>query len=134
MKKVGLILSEAFNMLFSKPVTEQYPFEKAHIEKSFRGKLVFFPEKCIGCKLCMKDCPANAICINKIGEKKFEAILSMDHCVYCAQCVDSCPKKALEISPNFELAAIDRKYLKVSIDEKKVLIDEKPVQNDKQEN
>jgi formate hydrogenlyase subunit 6/NADH:ubiquinone oxidoreductase subunit I len=81
--------------------------------KNFRGKLKFFPEKCIGCKLCMKDCPSDAITITKIGEKKFQAEIDIAKCIYCAQCVDSCPKKALEATPEFELAQLDRGKLKV---------------------
>ncbi|MHB9020155.1 MAG: 4Fe-4S dicluster domain-containing protein, partial [Minisyncoccota bacterium] len=70
---------------------------------------------CIGCKICMKDCPSNAITINKVGDKQFEAVIDLDKCVYCAQCVDSCPKKALESTKEFELAQLDKNKLKVKI-------------------
>ena len=63
--------------------------------------------------MCMKDCPSGAIQINKVGEKRFEAVISLDKCIYCAQCVDTCPKDALAITPEFELAQLDRKNLKV---------------------
>jgi ferredoxin len=46
--------------------------------------------------LCVRDCPSEAISINKIGEKRFEAIIDLDRCVYCGQCVSSCNKDALE--------------------------------------
>ena len=65
----------------------------------------------------MKDCPSDAIHIEKVGDT-FEAVLDLDKCIYCAQCVDTCPKKALEATTKFELAQIDRKKLRVKINEK----------------
>lgn len=115
MKKPGKMISEVLKSVLKKPATEQYPFVKTEKPAKFRGKLKFDAAKCIGCKICMKDCPANAITINKVGEKQFEAVIDLDKCIYCAQCVDSCPKKALEASKEFELAQLDKKKLKVKI-------------------
>jgi formate hydrogenlyase subunit 6/NADH:ubiquinone oxidoreductase subunit I len=78
---------------------ELYPFVKTEKPDKFRGKLKLYPEKCIGCRICMKDCPSNAITITKKGEKQFEAVVDLSKCIYCAQCVDSCLKKALEVTP-----------------------------------
>jgi formate hydrogenlyase subunit 6/NADH:ubiquinone oxidoreductase subunit I len=113
MIRPGKMMRTVLESLFKKPATTQYPFVKKEGIKNFRGKLKFFPEKCIGCKLCMKDCPSDAITITKIGEKKFQAEIDISKCIYCAQCVDSCPKKALEATGEFELAQVDHGKLKV---------------------
>ena len=63
--------------------------------------------------MCVRDCPSNAIAINKVGEKKFEAEFNLAKCIYCAQCVDTCPKKALAMTEDFELASLDPKTLKI---------------------
>lgn len=62
----------------------------------------------------MKDCPADAIIITKVGEKQFDCTIDLGKCIYCAQCVDSCMKKALEATKDFELAALNRDQLKVT--------------------
>ena len=113
MMKPGKMLRFVIDHLFKKPATSQYPFVKEETHDKFRGKIKFTPEKCVGCKLCVKDCPADAIKIVKIADKKFEAIFDLDKCIYCAQCVDSCMKKALEATKDYELAQITKVKLKV---------------------
>jgi len=113
MKRPGKMLKEVLEAIFKKPATTQYPFKKSAMPEKFRGAIKFYPEKCIGCKLCMKDCPSGAIEIVKVGEKQFECHIDLGKCIYCGQCVDSCMKKALESTKEFELAALDRKQLKV---------------------
>lgn len=115
MKRPGKMMSQVLRSIFKRPATTRYPFVKSGMPEKFRGKLKFYPERCIGCKLCMKDCPSNAITIKKIGEKQFECEIDLGKCIYCAQCVDSCMKKALESTGEFELASLDREKLKVTL-------------------
>jgi len=110
------MIKQVLGSLFKKPATTEYPFHKKTLDvpARFRGKLIFYPEKCIGCNQCVRDCPSNAIKIRKVADKVFEADIDLGRCIYCAQCVDSCPKKALEATCEFELASIDRDKLKVT--------------------
>ena len=121
MKRPGRMSTEVLKSLFKKPVTSTYPLNKSEMPDRYRGKIIFHPELCIGCKMCVRDCPSNAIIINSLGDKKFEAVFNLAKCIYCAQCVDSCMKKALESTKEFELAVLDKKNLKVifSADAKK---------------
>ncbi len=114
MIRPGKMVKQVLESLFKKPATSQYPFKKSAMPDRYRGKIIFHPELCIGCKMCVRDCPSGAITINKAGEKKFEAEFNLAKCIYCAQCVDSCMKKALESTKEFELAVLDKKKLKVT--------------------
>ena len=49
------------------------------------------PEKCIGCGLCAKNCPAEAIS----GEKKKPFTIDTSKCVKCGVCISKCKKGAV---------------------------------------
>jgi len=109
----GKMIKQVIKSFFKKPATNLYPVEKLDMPDKFRGKIKFYPEKCVGCKLCMKDCPTKAITITKIGEKQFQAEIDLGKCIYCAQCVDSCFKKALESTKDVETGQLSSNKLKV---------------------
>ena len=113
MSRPGKIAKLLIRSLFKKPATINYPAVRLGMPKGFRGKLKFNAQMCIGCKMCVRDCPAGAIEIRQVGEKQFEAEINLGKCIYCGQCVDSCPKKALEITAEFELAELTPDKLKV---------------------
>jgi formate hydrogenlyase subunit 6/NADH:ubiquinone oxidoreductase subunit I len=114
MKMPGVMLGEVLRNVTKEPATTSYPATAAQMPQNFRGKILFIAEKCVGCKLCVKDCPSMAITINKVGNKRFEAVFDLDRCIYCAQCVDSCNKDALEATQEFELAVLSRAPLHIT--------------------
>ena len=109
------MIREVLGSFTKKPATISYPALKVQMPDRFRGKIVYHAQRCIGCMLCVRDCPSEAIAINKVGEKRWEAIIMMDRCVYCGQCVSSCNKDALESSKDYELAALDKSTLTVDV-------------------
>ncbi len=110
----GKIAAQALTQLFKKPATIAYPAGELKIDEHYRGKLVYDATNCIGCNLCVRDCPAKAIKIINIGtkeEKVFELHLNLAHCIFCCQCVDSCPKDCIDMSTDIELASLDKSTL-----------------------
>jgi formate hydrogenlyase subunit 6/NADH:ubiquinone oxidoreductase subunit I len=108
---VGAMLSDIVSSLFKKPVTQLYPFERTTSTNNLRGKLYYDPEKCTGCQLCVKDCPADAIeliVVDKVN-KRFVMRYHIDRCTFCNQCVQSCRFKCLNLSDeDWELAALKK--------------------------
>jgi len=108
----GKLIPEVFKTLFKREVTVTYPKAPFPTPERFRGRLFADMTKCIGCKICERDCPADAIKQAKVGEKKFRVDIYMDRCISCGQCVESCPTKTLYFTSEHEIATYDRKTLK----------------------
>ena len=50
-------------------------------------------DKCIGCGMCVKDCP-----VDNIAVKDKKAVIKMQKCLMCGHCVAVCPKAAVSIT------------------------------------
>jgi len=70
---------------------------KAHIEEKrcpalSCPKLISFyilPDKCQGCGICARECPAQAI----VGGKRMVHVINQDKCVKCGTCLEVCPAR-----------------------------------------
>lgn len=122
-----MILKTLISQLLSRPATNRFPTKYmpksvtrflARVQESraqihppvpvppkFRGKIAYDREKCIGCQLCIRVCPAKVIEF-KPEVKKIR--MHVARCTFCAQCVDACPTAALFLTADFLLADTDR--------------------------
>ncbi len=54
---------------------------------------VINPDKCMGCTLCARNCPADAI----TGDKKVPHVIDQTKCIKCGTCYEKCKFGAIEI-------------------------------------
>ena len=153
---MSITLFEVLKQLFRKPATNEFPEKHApdnmhaklplilegkitlpvnidektgKYHKRFRGKIEYDRTACIGCKMCIKVCPAEAIEYVEPTEEELKAWekkkaagevkgkvkgkvkFYMTRCTFCAFCTDACPKGCIrmgnDVLTNF-MATTDR--------------------------
>ena len=100
----------AVRTVIGKPVTLMYPARPAKKTELTRGHVVFDGSTCITCGLCMKKCPAEAICVRK-EEKTWQ--IDRLRCVVCNSCVEVCPKQCLIMDTQYSPGMTDREGIEV---------------------
>lgn len=114
--KLSVMWRDALGSLLRSPITEKYPFKRYEAPELLRSQLHWNSEKCTGCGLCVKDCPAMAIDVIVLDKKakRFVFCYDMDRCTFCAQCVASCRQGCLSMANDqWELAALSRDAFRV---------------------
>jgi formate hydrogenlyase subunit 6/NADH:ubiquinone oxidoreductase subunit I len=59
------------------------------------GKLKVDKETCIYCGICQKQCPQEAITVDRKADPKVWEV-DTEKCTKCGLCIEKCPKKSLE--------------------------------------
>jgi NADH-quinone oxidoreductase subunit I len=101
-------IKEAVSQLFSKPSTECYPAVPKEAPERYRGRIVYYPDRCIDCGMCERVCAGGAI--TKTVEETEEGKLItrrfyLGSCTFCSCCADFCAKKAIELSKDYHMVA-----------------------------
>ncbi len=120
-------LATTLRMVFTKPITQQYPEEKREMFPRWRGhpQLTIDPDgrrRCVACTLCMVVCPSNAIRGIVAAEgpehEKYpvEFTIDLQRCIFCGLCQEACPKQAIKLNNAYELAQEDKAALILNIE------------------
>ncbi len=114
------LLPQLWRTLFTRPITVRYPFGPLELPPYFRGRVVIDIDLCRGCGLCVRDCPAFALELEREsdtlgpskGRDQFRLIHYHDRCAYCGQCQDVCRYEAIWLTSEYVPAAADRDALR----------------------
>lgn len=101
LKRKFAVIPAVIDALKKSPDTVKYPFSPVELPDSYRGELLLNPESCTGCGLCVKDCPADALVLEKISREKFRLVYYPARCAFCGQCEDNCIRGAIYNSRRF---------------------------------
>ena len=71
-----------------------FPIGYLLIGKLFMAKVMFVNNRCVGCGLCARFCPNQAIEMRSAGRKKHP--FWTYHCEVCLRCMGYCKKRAVE--------------------------------------
>lgn len=97
-KKRLTLLNAVIEAMINPPETVDYPLGELNLPEVFRGAILFDPEKCTGCGLCVRDCPADALELLKKSREEYKLLYYPARCAYCGQCEDSCRRGAVHFS------------------------------------
>ena len=108
-------------MMFSPPVTRQYPEEKRGVFPGFRGLHALVRKedgtaRCVGCGLCAAVCPSRCIDVyTSEGDDHTKVVdryeIEVLRCVYCGFCVEACPFRAVVLTGHYEYSEYSRAAL-----------------------
>ena len=114
------LLPNIMEVLFSKPETIAYPAVSHSLSASYRGSVRIIAENCVGCGLCVRDCPAAALVLEKDKKHSFRLIHFRDRCTTCGQCELSCKFNSIYLNNTYEEASAERKdFFKVLVNNTK---------------
>jgi hydrogenase-4 component H len=89
--------------------TVPYPFVPWEVPAGFRGKPQHDPELCIACAACAVACPPNSLTMETDTDQGLITwSIFYGRCIFCGRCEEVCPTGAIRLSPEFELAVMNK--------------------------
>ncbi len=102
-------LKEAIRALIKGPYTSKFPFAPHKPYERFRGRSEFHEEDCVGCSACFQVCPARAIDMQDVKNKRILTV-NWDLCIFCGQCQANCiTGKGIMLSNDFDLSTTGKR-------------------------
>lgn len=95
--------------LFKKPMTLIFPLESLPPIDYYRGRQLLDIEKCVGCGMCSRVCPNDAVKMVEYNDKKCPEI-HMGKCCFCGLCAEHCPTQALQMTSYVFIAGYDKSF------------------------
>ncbi len=93
---IGPLIEALKHIIRPRRLSVNFPDEYREIPDNYRGVILFSREKCVGCRQCMKVCPAEAIFMIYESGIYIPGI-DYSRCIFCGFCADACPTGALRL-------------------------------------
>ena len=113
LRSLAYLLPQIWRALKKGPRTVKYPFGPAELPEGYRGRVVIRAENCRGCSMCVRDCPASALELERNGRDAYRLIYHPERCAYCGQCELSCNFDAIYMTNEFVPGEPERDALSV---------------------
>ncbi len=111
-------IKEALTQVFGKPSTENFPAVIPEAPDGYRGRIVYHPELCINCGLCLRVCAPQCMTKTAVplenGDQEITMTFDLGSCTFCSLCADFCTRKAIELTKDYMMIAEKRDDLIVS--------------------
>ena len=112
-------VKEALHQLFSKPSCAMYPVVPSEAAPNYRGRIVYHPDRCLGCGMCERVCSGNAITrtVEHLPDDQGDKItltFNLGSCTFCATCADFCSSHSIEFTGDYHMVATKEEDLLVS--------------------
>ena len=103
-------VKEALHQLFSKPSCAMYPAVPSEAAPNYRGRIVYHPDRCLGCGMCERVCSGNAITrtVEHLPDDQGDKItltFNLGSCTFCATCADFCSSHSIEFTGDYHMVA-----------------------------
>jgi len=99
-------LKQSFKNLFSRPSTGAFPAgDPPKAAEHYRGRLVYHPDLCINCGMCIRVCAPQ--CIERTvkplegGDQEVTFTFDLSSCTFCGTCSDFCGRKSITLSDDY---------------------------------
>lgn len=80
------------------------------------GQAIIDPEKCRGCKRCLRECANDGLVYDEVNKKM---TINADNCVGCGRCIGACNFDAIDFAHNVAVAELNcrmAEYAKAVVD------------------
>ena len=112
-------VKEAISQLFSKSSCAMYPAVPSEAAPHYRGRIVYHPDRCLGCGMCERVCSGNAITrtVEHLPDDQGDKItltFNLGSCTFCATCADFCSSHSIEFTGDYHMVATKEEDLLVT--------------------
>ena len=111
LRSLAYMLPHLVRTLLSPGGTVRYPQQPLCLPAYYRGRVTVDISLCRGCGACVRDCPAEAMELERKSRTEFRLLYYPDRCAFCGQCELSCPTDAVYMTNAYPAPTVDREAL-----------------------